>query len=394
MQYDINDLVAIFNGKKKFDKNQKQYIKKNYVTLFDSLCTLGQLEFLKWLYDFIEMNDLKLYVDNNYNTVFNTCCKYGYTDVAEFLYNLSKRTEDKININNYYGEAFRLSCEYGHKKTAEFLYNLSKIDENKKINISICNNYPFRISCQNGHKDIAEYLYNLSKVDDNIKIDINTHNNYAFKKSCENGYTETAIWLYGLSEIDNNVKIKINLDYYDIFIQCCYKDYKEIARLLYHLSIIEGNKFNIDDRLFKKCCEKNCIKIIEWFCTIIPKYSFKIKDNRIIYKIKDTKETIRRICGKNVYNRKFRLYKMFKKAEVCETDDTICPICLSENELYQIRLPCSHTLCAICFGYADDDYNKCHYRCNKPIDYNNVTLIKLKKITRPTHKLHNIFIKN
>lgn len=395
MHYDIKDLIATFNAGKKFDKDQKQYIKKNHNIIFYRLCTSGQFNMLNWLYNFLEGNDIDICIDNNYSGVFSNCCRCGYTNIIDFIYDLSKRTgNNKININNNYNEAFRSSCEYGHKETAEYLYNLSKIDGNNKINPSTCDNYSFRKSCENGHKDVAQYLYNLSKNDDNQKIDINTRNNYAFKKSCENGHTETVIWLYSLSQIDNNVKININSDYIDIFIQCCHRDYKEVAEWLYHHLNMEGNEFNIDNNLFKKCCEKNCKKIIEWFCVTNPKYSFKIKDNHIIYKIKDTKETITRICGKNIYNRKFRLYKMFKKAEVCKADDTTCPICLSENELYQIRLPCYHTLCVFCFGYADEDYNKCHYRCNEPIDYDNVKLIKLKKSTQPKHKIHNIFIKN
>lgn len=378
MECNTNILISIFNTKKKFDKYQKQYIKNNYITLFNNLCCGGHFEFLKWLVFFLEVNDIDMHINKSHNTTFIKCCKYGYFDIVEFLYNLSKENGNtKININANYDEAFRLSCEYGHMKTTDFLYKLSKIDGHNKINISTCGNYSFRKSCEYGHKNIAEYLYNLSNTDNNTKININTYNNYAFKKSCENGHTETAIWLYNLSQKDNNIKINITAEYDNIFVTCCYKNYKEMAKWLYNISTIEEHKFKIDNNLFKQCCEKNCRNVVEWFCIVNSKYSFTIKNNYIVYKIKDIKETLKHICKKSFCKKKFGLYKMFRRADICKMHDTICPICLSEKKLYQIRLPCSHTLCASCFAQADDDYNKCHYRCDKPIDYDNIKLIKV-----------------
>jgi hypothetical protein len=411
MHYDIHALIDQLKSKKLLTDDHKKMIKLNCDSLFGEACRLGSIEIAKWLYDISEQS---ININQNFDEVFRRSCQYGYINIVKYLYDLSKMDgNNKINICVCSDFAFKMSCENGHFEVAKYLYGLSGIDGNGtidiliydnyifrktcenghteiakwlydiiKININDCADYAFRMSCANGHLKIAKWLYELGNTNDHDIIDINRFSDYAFRNSCQNGHIQVAKWLYDLStynSADNvNTKINIYAFYNEVFVRSCQNDHIAIVEWLYHIDTVEekNNKFYIDDDLFKKCCNYGSKQVAKWMCTINPHYSIKIKDGKIVYKIKNIKEVIKKIYSKYNYLKKYKLFQLYKNVEKCYMEDITCPFCLSKTKTYQIKLQCNHTLCAHCFIDAYEDCKRCHYRCEKYIDFSKVELIR------------------
>lgn len=47
------------------------------------------------------------------------------------------------------------------------------------------------------------------------------------------------------------------------------------------------------------------------------------------------------------------------------------------DEIYQVKLYCDHNVCINCFVDAYDDNNKCHYKCDGFVDFDNINLLKI-----------------
>jgi hypothetical protein len=277
-----------------------------------------------------QMNSIK----DKSQSLFNESCDKGKLETAKWLYDLSKTDGNtKVNINAENDSAFRHSCHYGNSETAKWLYDLSKTDGNTKVNINAGNDYAFRHSCHYGHSETAKWLYDLSKIDGNTKVNINARNDYAFRYSCSNGHLETPKWVYDLSQIDGNTKVNINAQNDYAFRYSCFYGHSETAK---------------------------------WLCEIEPNYSISVNDNKITFSIRNIKTIIEEIIN----DKKMEEYYIINKAEVVN-EQKICHICLSEDEIYQMKFNCNHTICAECFIKYDNE--KCFFRCG---NINPINLVK------------------
>jgi hypothetical protein len=316
-----NDLLLVKSLLVNF-KNKK--IKK-INNIIKQCCLKNNLDIINW---FIS-EDIPF---DNHHDLFVTCCHNGFVDLAKIIYDDSKTKNVKIYLNYDNDNIFRSVCSGGLYQMAIYLYHLSKTDDNQKININSSNNSSFFNSCKNGKKEIAEWLFELSKEDDNEDIDLSCLNR-SFEASCYEGHLDIMKWLYALSD-DEQFKYHImNTD--DIFRNCCW-----YYRKLY---------------------------VIDWFCEVNSRYSYKVINNQINPIVKEIKTILKEII--NDHN-KLEIY--YDKTNLKQTVD-ICPICLSEDEKYFVKMSCNHVMCAGC--YCCYNNSRCYYNCSKG-EIKNVKLVK------------------
>jgi len=313
---------------------------------------------------------------------------------------------------------------------AKWLYETAK-EEGTLIDIHVLQEIPFRWLCYMGNKKDAEWLYNLSKEDGNTVIDININNEEPFTLACTRNKNETVDWLYKLSFNELHKKININVDENREFKKACRSNLKNLVEWFYDTSKLDGNK-TIDfdeeiDQLFIECCNSSRVDVVTWFSSINPDYTSSVEDDGTIsYKVKNLKTDI-----KNIYkdNELHRLVDIFRDAEfftiagcsnsnnnygeriginvinesnICthSTNSTLvlnmdninytnsagyisieCPTCLSDTESYFVKFQCNHIVCAQCYAFVSDEKKKrCHFRCDVPINFKQVKLLKLATI--------------
>lgn len=146
-------------------------------------------------------------------------------------------------------------------------------DFNKLTNFLINNpdNYSFNINDdiyktfeELSDKDnvrVARLLYSMTN------IDIHKDNDFLFRNSCSKGSLEFAKWIYTFGNTN------LSDLYNDVFYQVCYNDKAQIASWLIQTGRICLDIHKNNDQLFKKCCKKNCKRIVMLLCSL---YKFKL----------------------------------------------------------------------------------------------------------------------
>ena len=193
---------------------------------------------------------------------------------------------------------------------------------------------------------MAEWLYNSIKKNTNILMNIDIIN-VAFLLCCKSFNIEMAKWLYDLLKNDLKIEIDVTID---------------------------------DDYALLLACNGNQIEMVELLCSLNKNYSYtKNNSGNLIPKIRNLRNDLKEIYDKffsdDIF--RFKLEEFYKNAEMYKINDKICPICLSDEEIYQIKLHCNHTVCSTCFTYGYNN-NKCHYKCNGYIKSNSIKLIKVE----------------
>lgn len=391
------------SDKKYFNEQKMDYVKTNLNELFVYACMKKYIKVAEWFYT-LSKEDVDNFVVLDITYAFTHACHLGHLKVAKYVYNISiiDSLYTKININFDEDELFRTACYYGHPNLAKWLYNLSKEDvkssdqassknyANTKININAKDDEAFKYACHDGHLKTAEWLYLISKMDLNTKININAQNDFAFRTACGNGHIKVAKWLYNLSKEDLNTKINIHAENNYAFKQVCLFGHNKksinTAKWLYELSHIDANtKIDITENnhfIFKQACNDYNDNLAEWLCTLNENYSFtKNDDEQLIPNIANSLTCkLQTIFKLDNDQQKEKLDNLYKDSDIVNDESIqICPICLSNDEKYQVQLQCNHNVCIKCFAYAYEYKNKCHYKCAELIDFDNVKLIKVFK---------------
>lgn len=298
-------------NEKPFSKSQLKYIEANVHKLFINSCKYGFLEFSKYLHE----NYYILYSD--LRTGFAFACANGHIKTFKWITSLSKDYA-------YDTDAFISACKNGHLKIVQLLCEIYDHADDSTISQEIKSYYNigFAHSCAYGHKKVAKWLYDTYPND----IDIRAMNDFAFERACQYQHESVATWLFSLC---NN----------------------------YSMSVYRAEPWHSPCISFKIKSFKDDLKNI--FTPIDPKGVLQIvTDEQIIMKLAE-------------------LYKDIVPQISIESVDDECPICMQSSDTevigkYKIILQCDHTLCAKCF--AQYDKKKCYYRCETPIDPDNVKL--------------------
>jgi hypothetical protein len=421
-------LSSLFFENKPYTEEQLIFIKNNLKNLFYNACIKNNKNFTEWLYyqktdelstkfindvfkiccgrghleTIIILNKISDEIDihNENNSAFKLSCNQGRLEVAKYLYELSK---GDININEDQNTIFKQSCINGHLEVAKWLYDLSNIYKHR--NIFIINTVTeiinlqkiFAYVCENNHLDIAKWLHKTSRDHSNyIKIHVTDLDNFSFnlacsknhleimqwlydtakksnkiikldeffEDSCKNNKLPAAQWLYETSKNDNN---KITKDFHLLFGELCVKGYLDVAKLVHDVNDKTDIRHN-NDYTFRHVCQKGLIHIADWLCELVPDYYYYKEGDKLIYKIKDLKNDI-----KNNLNLEEMFY--FYKGELIDKPIEKCPICFSDDEYYQIKFRCNHTVCMTCYSSGFDN-DKCYYRCHGSI--NPIKIVKFK----------------
>lgn len=365
-----------------YQLNTKININAENDEAFRLSCKNNHMEMVKWLYQLSDETNIKINVNAENCYSFRYACFNGDLEKAKWLYELGEITNNKININIKDDFAFKYACINGHLTVAKWLYQLSNLIN---IKINITNNDIFKYVCFRGHLEIAKWLYYLS---DNIgmKININNNNNDAFRAACYNCHLEVAKWLYQLGN-ETNMEIDLNTCGDEVFTSAyCYNSL-EMAKWLYQLGISTNKKINtkILNNAFISTCQFDRIEIAEWLCIINSNYTIIKEGSRLIPHIKNFITDLQTLFNNSSdQHLKENLDQIYKNAEIynyvkTENDNEhLCPLCLSNEEIYRIQLPCNakHIVCIRCFCSAYANNNVCHYKCKKLIDVDDIKLIK------------------
>lgn len=342
----LKNLNAAFNTHVPFTENQMIYIKSNVTMLFECATGRNYLKFSKFLYALAKANTIDLRINEyNYQLFWSlACCKNDeLLEMMKWLYKVCREDNNKINIHAEGDSAFHWSLRYGNFHTAKWLYDTSKIDNNGPIDIHIYNEVNFRKICDDDHIGLAKWLYHLSESDNNGIINIRAENDEAFKKACDKGQKETAEWLCTLC-----------------------KDYSITPTMISGMEI--SYKITNKMKIFRDKIKN-----------ILSDESSKLEKLAKMYKDEICTDTIKNIDNDEVpkYEICTDTIKNINKVPTYE----ICPICLSDNEKYQVILGCKHTVCITCFAYVYDTNNQCHYKCSGYIEYDDIKLIRCKSLT-------------
>jgi hypothetical protein len=336
-------------------------INYDYNGAFESACSNGHLEVVKWLYNnFID----KININEHYSNIFKNVIHHNKLEIAKLLYSLKEKPimhdlyttefiracvngklemvkwlysigdvciEDKPNIHFNNEEAFKYASKNGHLQIVNWLINLED-----KPNIHVDDDFAFKYACHNGHLNIAKLLY--YSFDD--KPNIHAEHEDAFRYACHNGHLETAKWLYSLG----NINIHANNE--DAFKYACYEGQLDIAKWLYSLDdkplIDAENHF-----AFKNACifaPLRGIHVAKWLASICSDYYIKIENNKLIeWNIEDT---LYELFEKKKYYKIIERLKIQKKQFIINSEDK-CIICLKED--YNFMSSCNHSYCMECF---------------------------------------------
>lgn len=237
-------------------------------------CHMEKIEFLFSTCD-------RLNIDINYPLTFRACYKTGNLEVVKWFYQFALDRNNKINIHYHNDRAFRYCCENNHFDIAQWIYQIS-LDDDNVIDVSIDDECAFINSCWHGKFKIAKSLYKISLAN-NKPIDIYTNNNRAFLLSCRGGHIKIAKWLYQIS-LDNNNRFHLNDN--RAFRLSCFNGHLEIAKWLYQISLDNNNPIDIrknDDHIFKKSHQNGHTEICQWLSTLCDRYVVTIIPHDMIH---------------------------------------------------------------------------------------------------------------
>ena len=129
-------------------------------------------------------------------------------------------------------------------------------------------------------------IYQLS-IDIKQPINIHENNEYAFARSCTIGHLEMVGWFYDLG-LQLNSPINIHADVEFAFRGSCRFGHFEVAKWLYDLSLQLNSPINIhadNEFAFRWSCGNEHLEVAKWLCSLCDKYSIKIDNGEINYKI-------------------------------------------------------------------------------------------------------------
>lgn len=277
-----NNLNGVKDFVSKYQNHTAIYYFKNL--LFAEACRFGNLEMAQWLHS--------IGMDVSYKkSEFNYACQNGHLEVAQWLYS----SKPYIYLLEDFNKAFIYSCMYGYYDVAEWLYSLKP---DIKINFeeySLHGNI-----CQRGYLDIAKLVFK-------VKPELFTRQfNYGFRVACGNGHVEFAKWL---------------------------------------LTVCTDRDLGSFDCVFEKTCKKGYLEISQILCSLNPKYTIVIQDNKIV--------------SYNIF--KFCINSSLKiQLKSIDLENKTCPICYETQ--VNIQTNCKHNFCKDCISkYCELNNCYCPY---------------------------------
>lgn len=210
--------------------------KENYLPILNKICSFGNLEIAKWLYEFFRIDEsdytqcLISALDHEQNQIVNWLCKLKIStgikisigshyqkipsilcnddlDLAkQFLIIIPHKTLQLMDFN----DIFQNMCKHGNILGARWLHdssyelitdynsaylsacaigNIEIVQWLHSLNVYIDNDSALISACENGHLNIVEWLHSVG-------ANIHTMKNIAFGKACIGNYFEIALFLY------------------------------------------------------------------------------------------------------------------------------------------------------------------------------------------------------
>jgi hypothetical protein len=298
LHYVLRILVCAFN-KRHFDIIDWMLTQDIGRQLFIYVCTCGNLDFAKWLFNRIKLSQID--INSTFYSVCRTsnlnviqwlapmykcesndglirACETGYLNVVTWILHNMKLNQLDIN------DAFLVACIYGHLEIAQLLYPLSD-----DVNFAFIN------ACENGKLNIAKWLLSMDPklIIERIDHSNDIYENVVFlEKSCvlcsvcDNGHLDMAKWLFETFQL-----------YCTNAFTCSYRDLDIIKWMLSICSEIDIYAKN--NLLIKRACFYNGIDTVKWlvenYYQSYPyikfdnysEYAFEIKDILIEYNLID-----------------------------------------------------------------------------------------------------------
>lgn len=245
------------------------FSEEQYWMHFSRACEEGHLNLARHVF-YANIENDELYrkdIPKNLPASFHSARQNGHLNVVKWLYDLMKKNEIRIDIfddeNN-----FKFACSKNHLDIAKWLFN-KNITEKDNNDISLAPIITYANS--KGYIDLVKWLMEVNDKYTSIEH-LPVSYLFLFRNACIKGQYEIAKWLFE-SRKDKFIELLIKLKepvVTDIAIECYKKGHLGTLTWLFELmeklgtslstDIIEEHKFSS----IINACETNNIEMIEW----------------------------------------------------------------------------------------------------------------------------------